>query len=115
MLGGETFIPKIPSVKIMDLAKAMAPNLDLKIVGIRPGEKIHELMCPNEFNHDTLEFEDHYVIFPSPQNFDKKVNFILNKIGEKGKKVSLSFEYQSGTNNKFLTTKEIKDWNKKFL
>ena len=59
MLGGETFIPKIPSVKIMDLAKAMAPNLGLKIVGIRPGEKIHELMCPNEFNHDTLEFEDH--------------------------------------------------------
>ena len=115
MSGGETFIPKIPSVKILDVAKAMAPNLDVKVVGIRPGEKIHELMCPNEFSHDTLEFENHYVIFPSPKNFDKKVSFILNKIGEKGKKVSSSFEYESGTNNKFLTIKEIKYWNKKFL
>tara|TARA_Y100000590_G_scaffold247486_1_gene278124 strand:+ start:107 stop:1114 length:1008 start_codon:yes stop_codon:yes gene_type:complete len=115
MSGGETFIPKIPSVKIMDLAKAMAPKLDVKVVGIRPGEKIHELMCPNEFSHDTLEFDDHYVIFPSPKNFDKKVNFILNKIGEKGKKVHSNFEYESGTNKKFLTVKEIKDWNNKFL
>ena len=50
MIGGEIFVPKIPSVKIVDLAKAMAPNLKTKIVGIRPGEKIHELMCPNEYS-----------------------------------------------------------------
>jgi hypothetical protein len=55
------------------------------------------------------------VIFPSPQNFDKKVSFVLNKIGEKGKKVNPKFEYESGSNKKFLTLKEIKDWNKKYL
>ncbi len=115
MSGGETFIPKIPSIKIIDLAKAMAPKLKTKIIGLRPGEKIHELMCPSEFSHDTLEFDDHYVIFPSPQNFDKKVSFILNKIGEKGKKVKQNFEYESGTNKKFLSVEEIKEWNKKYL
>ena len=58
MIGGEIFVPKIPSVKIVDLAKAMAPNLKTKIVGIRPGEKIHELMCPNEYHHLTIEFKN---------------------------------------------------------
>ena len=115
MSGGEIFVPKIPSVKIMDLARAMSSNSEIKIVGIRPGEKIHELMCPNESYHLTLEFNDHYVIFPSPKHFDKKRSFILNKLGEKGKKVKPVFEYNSGTNNRFLTIKEIKDLNNKCL
>ena len=68
MIGGEIFVPKIPSVKIVDLAKAMAPNLKTKIVGIRPGEKIHELMCPNEYHHLTIEFKKYFKIIPSPDN-----------------------------------------------
>ena len=115
MNGGEIFVPKIPSVKTVDLAKAMGPNMKIKIIGIRPGEKIHELMCPNESQHLTLEFNDHYVIFPSPKNFDKKRSFILNNLGEKGKRVHSNFEYSSGNNNKFLTIKEIRNLNKKFL
>ena len=86
MIGGEIFVPKIPSVKITDLAKAMAPHLEIKIIGIRPGEKIHELMCPNEYHHLTLEFKDHYTIIPSPDyNYEKK-NFLVNDLNEKGKK-----------------------------
>ena len=54
--GGEIFVPKIPSIRIVDLAKAIAPNLKIKIIGIRAGEKIHEMMCPNESHNLTLEF-----------------------------------------------------------
>ena len=115
MSGGEVFVPKIPSIRVIDLAKAMAPSLRTKIIGIRPGEKIHELMCPNESQHLTLEFKDHYVIFPSPKNFDNKKSFVLNNLGEKGKRVKPDFEYSSGLNERFLTVKEIKDLNKKFL
>ena len=111
MAGGETFVPKIPSVKITDLAKAMAPKLKTKIVGIRPGEKIHELMCPNEMADQTIDFKDHYVIFPSPQNFDKRNNFFINKLKEKGKKVSENFEYSSNKNKNFLSINEIKNLN----
>ena len=65
MDGGEIFVPKIPSIKITDLALAMAPNLPHKIIGIRPGEKIHEVMCPIDDSHLTFEFNDHFVISPS--------------------------------------------------
>ncbi|MFW3328902.1 UDP-N-acetylglucosamine 4,6-dehydratase (inverting), partial [Aliarcobacter butzleri] len=65
MQGGEIFIPKIPSMKIVDMAKAIAPNLPHQIIGIRPGEKLHEIMCPADDSHLTLEFEDHYVIKPT--------------------------------------------------
>ena len=65
MQGGEIFVPKIPSVLIMDLARAMSPNTPIKIIGIRPGEKIHEIMCPADDSHLTVEFKDHFVIQPS--------------------------------------------------
>jgi len=65
MKGGEIFVPKIPSVRITDLAKAMAPDLACKIVGIRPGEKLHEVMCPRDDSHLTVEFADHYVVKPT--------------------------------------------------
>ena len=113
MLGGEIYVPKIPSIKIVDLAKAMAPNLKTKIIGIRPGEKIHELLCPKESAHLTIDFNDHYVIFPSPQAFDLKTDFLFNNRKEKGKTVKNNFEYSSGQNEKFLNVKEIKDLNKK--
>jgi len=112
MTGGEIYVPKIPSIRIVDLAKAMAPSLKIKFVGIRAGEKIHEMMCPNESHYLTLEFKDHYVIFPSPEYFEKKVSFIKNLKGEKGKKVDSDFEYSSNTNKKFLSIKEIALLNK---
>ena len=65
MNGAEIFIPKIPSIKIIDLAKAMAPNIKIKYIGIRPGEKLHEVMCPKDDAHLTYNFKDHYVIYPS--------------------------------------------------
>jgi len=70
MFGGEIFIPKIPSILIEDLARSMAPELELKHIGIRPGEKIHEIMCPSDDSHLTLEFEDHFVIQPTIQTSD---------------------------------------------
>jgi UDP-N-acetylglucosamine 4,6-dehydratase/5-epimerase len=111
MKGGEIFVPKIPSVKIVDLAAAMAPNLPLKVVGIRPGEKLHETMCPADDSHLTLEFGDHYVIRPSIQ-FTENVDFANNRRGETGRLVEQGFEYNSGRNHHFLATHEIKALNK---
>jgi len=112
MIGGEVFVPKIPSVKIVDLAKAMAPNLKTKIIGIRPGEKIHELMCPNEHYHLTLEFKNYFKIIPSPDSLNSKKNFLIDNFGERGKKVSPDFEYSSGSNDNFLSINQINKINK---
>jgi UDP-N-acetylglucosamine 4,6-dehydratase len=101
MQGGEIFVPKIPSMKIVDLAKAMAPNLPIKVIGIRPGEKLHEVMCPADDSHLTLEFDDHFVIRPTIQ-FAHHSNFSVNLLGEKGKDVPQGFEYNSGTNTEWL-------------
>lgn len=112
MHGGEIFIPKIPSVKIIDLANAMAPELKTKIIGIRPGEKLHEIMCPADDSHLTLEFEDHYVIRPSITFTSKTNNFEVNKLGEKGHPVAQGFEYNSGDNVDFLNDEQILEFNK---
>jgi UDP-N-acetylglucosamine 4,6-dehydratase/5-epimerase len=106
MHGGEIFVPKIPSVKVVDLAKAMAPQLQLRIVGIRPGEKLHEVMCPADDSHLTLEFADHYVIKPTIQ-FSGPVDFSINKLGETGTAVEPGFEFHSGRNAHFLGIEEI--------
>ncbi len=106
MIGGETFVPKIPSVRIGDLADAMGPNLKKKIIGIRPGEKIHELMCPNDTAHQTLEFKKYFVITPSIEMKFRFDDYRKNKNKEMGKRVSKEFEYNSG-NNKFLSKVEI--------
>lgn len=102
MHGGEIFVPKIPSMNMVELAKAMAPDLPIKVVGIRPGEKMHEIMCPVDDSHLTLEFDDHYVIQPTIQ-FTHKTDFKINKLGEQGKPVAQGFEYNSGTNLDWLT------------
>jgi UDP-N-acetylglucosamine 4,6-dehydratase/5-epimerase len=107
MHGGELFVPKIPSIRITDLAKAVAPNLPTRVVGIRPGEKLHEVMCPLDDAHNTLEFSDHYVIKPSI-SFAEKVEFAQNRLGETGKPVPSGFEYNSGTNPQFLTVQELR-------
>ena len=114
MQGGEIFVPKIPSMKITELAKAMAPNLPQKIIGIRPGEKLHEIMCPADDSHLTLEFEDHYVIQPTIQ-FATKIDYTTNAIGEKGKPVELGFEYNSGNNTKWLSHEEFLELAKEYL
>ncbi len=114
MLGGETFVPKIPSVRIIDLAKAMSFNNKIKIIGMRPGEKIHELMCPNETHDVTFEFKDHFVILPYLQR-NKLRKIFINSIREKSQKVKTDFEYSSDKNFHFLTIKEIKKYNENFL
>lgn len=113
MHGGELFIPKIPSVKITELATAMAPNLPQKIVGIRPGEKIHEIMCPMDDSHLTLAFDDHFVIQPTIQFAHRTNNFSENMLGEKGNNVEQGFEYNSGTNEHFLNEIEIRELNER--
>ncbi len=106
MQGGEIFVPKIPSLKIIDLAKVIGPDLNIKITGIRPGEKIHEIMCPSDESHLTLEFKDHFVIKPTIQ-FNHIVDFKINSIGEKGKPVEYGFEYNSGNNTEWLKNNDI--------
>ncbi len=109
MQGGEIFIPKIPSMRIMDLAKAIAPDLLTKIVGIRPGEKLHEVMCPADLYYETLEFDDHFVIMPSTRCWGDNIDYTINPLGEKGRLVPDGFEYSSGTNPHFLTVEELRD------
>ena len=74
MVGGELFVPKIPSMKIVDLAKAICPDCKTEIVGIRPGEKLHEVMVPKDDAYNTVEFEDYFVIKPPFRNFERRFN-----------------------------------------
>ena len=111
MQGGETLIPQIPSMKILDVAKAIAPNLPHKIIGIRPGEKIHETMCPSDDSHITYEFEDYFVIAPTIQ-FNFITDFSVNALGESGKLVQRGFEYNSGSNTEWLSKEEFLELSK---
>lgn len=106
MHGGETFIPKIPSMKVVDVATAIAPHLPHKNVGIRPGEKMHEVMCPRDDSHLTLEFHDHYVIKPTIQ-FTEAADFSKNNCGEIGTTVEYGFKYSSETNTEWLTSEAL--------
>jgi UDP-N-acetylglucosamine 4,6-dehydratase len=110
MHGGEIFVPKIPSVRVVDLACAMAPGLPHRIIGIRPGEKLHEVMCPADDSHLTLEFEDHFVIKPTIL-FTESQDFERNGLGEAGSAVEQGFEYHSGKNPHFLGIDEIVSFN----
>ncbi len=111
MQGGEIFVPKIPSVLITDLARAMAPEMPMKIIGIRPGEKLHETMCPKEMAHLTLEFEDHYVIRPAI-TFIAQVDHQINALGETGSPVEDGFDYSSDNNRHFLTLEALRELDK---
>ncbi|MEM5513637.1 UDP-N-acetylglucosamine 4,6-dehydratase (inverting) [Pseudoalteromonas sp. AS84] len=112
MLGGEIFVPKIPSMRILDLAQAMAPDLATKIIGIRPGEKLHEIMCPADDSYHTYEYDDHFVIAPSIKFSSRSNDFTVNAINEKGKAVAHNYEYNSRDNEQFLSLNEIKELNK---
>lgn len=114
MHGGEIFVPKIPSMNMVELARAMAPNLSQKIVGIRPGEKLHEIMCPADDSHLTLEFDDHYLIQPTI-TFAFAPDFTKNQLGEQGKPVKQGFEYNSGNNTHWLTHEKFLDMANEYL
>ena len=104
MQGGEIFVPKIPSMRIVDLAKAICPECELEIVGIRPGEKLHETMItPND---RCVEFEDHFVVKPTIQ-FSHITDFTTNAIGERGVEKEIGFEYSSDKNEWWLTKEEF--------
>ncbi len=115
MRGGEIFVPKIPSINILDLAKSLNDKYKIKIIGKRPGEKLHEVMCPKDEYEKVIEFKKYFVITPSisfgtAKNFD----YFKSLRGEKGKKVKKNFEYHSGINDDFLNIKQIKALNKKY-
>jgi len=101
MKGGELFIPKIPSMKIVDLAKAIGPDCELKIVGIRPGEKIHEVLLPREESRNALEFDDGYIVQPD-------LKFFNYESWSDGKEVPEGFEYNSGSNTQWLSAEELR-------
>jgi UDP-N-acetylglucosamine 4,6-dehydratase len=102
MVGGEIFVPKIPSMNIMDLAKAICPKCQTETVGIRPGEKMHEVMVPIDDARNTVELEDCYVIKPAFPFFGRRF------VGNKGKPVPEDFEYSSGNNDRWLSEDELR-------
>lgn len=107
MYGGELFVPKIPSALITDLAMAMAPDLPQQMIGIRPGEKLHEMMISRDDSLHTLEFPDHYVITPSIR-FVHGNDYACNALGESGVPVPEGFKYVSDSNPHYLTIDEIR-------
>ena len=115
MHGGEIFVPKIPSIRITDLAEAIAPGVATRVIGIRPGEKLHEIMCPADDSHLTREFSDHYVLRPTIKFHHSDIDYTLNALGETGTNVVQGFEYNSGNNPHFLTPQEIRDFNAKAM
>jgi len=104
MHGGEIFIPKIPSMKMVELAKALAPDLPQKVIGIRPGEKMHEVMITA--NDSVVEFDTYYVIKPTIQ-FNTPIDYTTNALGEKGKDIGIGFEYNSLNNTQWVTHEEF--------
>jgi UDP-N-acetylglucosamine 4,6-dehydratase/5-epimerase len=112
MQGGEIFVPKIPSMRITDLAEAMAPGMPIDIIGIRPGEKLHEIMCPADDSHLTYEFTDHYVIKPTITFWGAEIDYGLNRLGETGTPVAQGFEYHSGSNPHFLGVADLQEFNR---
>lgn len=108
MWGGELFVPKIPSYRILDVAKAVAPQAKVKVIGIRPGEKLHEEMITATDAINTVEFQDYYVILPSIELFNVE-DFRTKSNGYPGKMCEYGFSYNSGTNDRFLSVKELKE------
>ena len=107
MQGGEIFVPKIPSMKITDLAKAIAPDCKFDIIGIRPGEKLHESMISIDDSYNTLEFNNYFIILPSI-SLTGKPHFNTNKWGEKGMPKKYGFVYSSDKNDKWLTPDDLR-------
>ena len=109
MWGGELFVPRLPSYRIMDVAKAIAPDCDTEIVGIRPGEKLHEEMITTMDAINTATFDDCYVVMPESQyiNFDKH-KYVCEAAATPGKMCEDGFSYNSLMNDHFLTVQELR-------
>lgn len=105
MEGGEIYVKKIPSMKVTDLARVVAPDAGQEVVGIRPGEKLHEQMIGAEDAYYTYEYPEHFKILPAINNWDKDVNRIKD-----GKKVEEGFVYSSDNNTEWMTDETLKDW-----
>jgi len=102
MVGGELYVPKLPSMNLMDLAKAIAPECRTETIGIRPGEKLHEVMIPKDDARRTIEYDHYYIIQPDFRFWGHRFN------GNGGKPVAEDFEYNSGTNPWRLTVDEMR-------
>jgi UDP-N-acetylglucosamine 4,6-dehydratase len=105
MVGGEIYVKKIPSMMVVDLARALAPECKLEVVGIRPGEKLHEQMIGEEDSHYTFEYEEHYKILPAINNWSTSSERIKNGI-----KVQEGFTYRSDNNKEWMTAQELMSW-----
>ena len=105
MVGGEIYVKKIPSMKVVDIAKTIAPEMEQEIIGIRPGEKIHEQMIGIEDVMYTYEYDKYFKILPAIQNWYLDKNRILD-----GKKVESSFTYSSDKNEEWMTKEELNNW-----
>ena len=105
MLGGEIYVKKIPSMRVLDIASAVAPNAKHKIIGIRPGEKLHEQMIGSEDSHSTYEYSNYYKILPQINEWDKDKLRI-----KKGKKLPNDFIYNSDGNSEWMTKSELHKW-----
>lgn len=101
--GGETFISKIPSFKVTDLAEAMLPGCTIKETGIRPGEKLHEIMVTPEDSHTTYEYDKHFIVYPQMTWNDRQQPDLS------GRKVEEGFSYSSGTNTEWLSVEDIRE------
>ena len=105
MEGGEIYVKKIPSMRMTDLAKAVAPEARIKIVGIRPGEKLHEQMISPEDSYYTYEYQEHFKILPAINNWGTCEERIKN-----GKKVEDGFSYTSDNNSDWMEVTELERW-----
>jgi len=103
MAGGEIFIPKIPSMKMIDLAKAIAPECEIEIIGIRPGEKLHEVMITEDDSIYTLEYDEYFVILPSFRDWS-----VATYLENGGKRCVEGFSYRSDTNTQWLSLEEMR-------
>ena len=105
MKGGEIYVKKIPSMKVTDIAKAIAPNVEHKIIGILPGEKLHEQMISSEDSYSTYEYDEHFKILPQINDWGKDKERIKNGI-----KVPEGFVYASNTNSEWMTKESLQIW-----
>ena len=110
MLGGEIYVKRIPSMSIMDIAKAVSPNAITEIIGIRPGEKLHEQMIGQEDAPHTYEYSDYFKILPAIHNWSSDPNRIKT-----GRKVAPNFQYISNTNSEWMPVEELVNWIKQNL
>ena len=105
IVGGEIYVKKIPSMNIMDIAKAVAPNAKHELIGIRPGEKLHEQMIGTEDSYTTYEFKEHYKILPAIHNWSSDPLRIQD-----GKKVESGFSYCSDNNTEWMSIEALQKW-----